>query len=152
MPVNDEVIQRMIEEERKKIAPEKVAALEATEGMKAMIAVPEGTDSGTYEFGNLKIKHHLFMSRKIRLMLMQAKTRLKDATDPISEQDNLVYEILAEACTEAPFSDPLFWKLTDLKFNDSRVYEILFSMMIVMGGDEATLKDFQRKSRRPVSP
>jgi hypothetical protein len=151
MPVNDEVIQRMIEEERKKIAPEKVAALEATEGMKAMIAVPEGTDSGTYEFGNLKIKHHLFMSRKIRLMLMQAKTRLKDATDPISEQDNLVYEILAEACTEAPWNDPDSWRYADLKCNDGRVYYIFFELMLKMGGDESSLKDFRRKSGGSVS-
>lgn len=145
-------IRKLIDEERAKLAPEKVAALEETEAMKAMMAIPEKTDETVFEYGGLKIKHHRFLTKRLRLMLGQTQTAVKSAEDPISEGDTQVYNILAEACTEAPFSDPLFWKLTDLKFNDSRVYEILFSMMIVMGGDEATLKDFQRKSRRPVSP
>ena len=145
-------IKKLIDEERAKLAPEKVAALEETEAMKAMMAIPEKTDETVFEYGGLKIKHHRFLTKRLRLMLGQTKTAVKSSDDPISEGDNQVYNILAEACTESPFSDPMFWKLADLKFDDSRVYEILFSMMIVMGGDEATLKDFRRKPGRSVSP
>lgn len=144
-------IQKLIEAERLALAPEKVAALEKTEAMKQMMAVPAKTDETVYEYGTLKIKHHRFLTKRLRLMLNQSKTAIQASADPFIEQDNQTYTILAEACTEAPFTDPLFWKLTDLKFNDSRVYDIMFGMMMSMGGDESTLKDFRRKSGRPVS-
>jgi len=144
-------IKKLIEVERAALAPEKVAALEETEAMKAMMAIPEKTDETVFEYGTLKIKHHRFLTKRLRLMLGQTKTAVTASTDPIAEGDNQVYSILAEACTEHPFSDPLFWKITDLKFNDSRVYDIMFQLMLSMGGDEATLKDFRRKSGRPVS-
>jgi len=146
-----DTIKKMIDAERAALAPEKVAALEETEAMKAMMAIPEKTDETVYEYGTLKIKHHRFLTKRLRLMLGQTKSAVQVSEDPITEGDNQVYAILAEACTEAPFSDPLFWKLTDLKFNDSRVYEIMFGLMVTMGGDESTLKDFRRKSGRPVS-
>ncbi len=144
-------IKKLIDEERAKLAPEKVAALEETEAMKAMMAIPEKADETVFEYGGLKIKHHRFLTKRLRLMLKQTHASVKLSEDPISEGDSQVYTILAEACTEAPFSDPLFWKLTDLKFNDSRVYDIMFRLMLVMGGDEETLKNFRRESRRPIS-
>lgn len=144
-------IQKLIDEERQKLAPEKIAALEETEAMKQMMAVPQKTDEAVYEYGTLKIKHHRFLTKRLRLMLNQARNLIHSAEDPFAEQDEQTYRLLAEACTETPFTDPLFWKLTDLKFNDSRVYEILYGMMLAMGGDETTLKDFRRKSGRPVS-
>ena len=144
-------IKRMIEEERAKLAPEKIAALEETDAMKAMMAIPGKTDETVYEYGTLKIKHHRFLTKRLRLMLGQTRSTVQSSEDPISEGDNQVYAILAEACTEAPFNDPLFCKLTDLKFNDSRVYEIMFGLMVTMGGDEDTLKDFRRKPGRSVS-
>lgn len=144
-------IQKLIDEERQKLAPEKIAALEETEAMKQMMAVPQKTDEAVYEYGTLKIKHHRFLTKRLRLILNQARNLIHSAEDPFAEQDEQTYRLLAEACTETPFTDPLFWKLTDLKFNDSRVYEILYGMMLAMGGDETTLKDFRRKSGRPVS-
>jgi hypothetical protein len=139
-------IKKMIDAERAALAPEKVAALEETEAMKAMMAIPEKADETIYEYGTLKIKHHRFLTKRLRLMLGQTQSTIQSSKDPLSEGDTQVYAILAEACTETPFSDPLFWKLTDLKFNDSRVYEIMFGLMVAMGGDESTLKGFRRKS------
>jgi len=139
-------IKRLLDEERAKLAPEKVAALEESEAMKAMMAIPEKTDETVFEYGGLKIKHHRFLTKRLRLMFKLTKDTVKASEDPISEGDSQVYSILAEACTETPYNDPLFWKLTDLKFNDSRVYDIMFRMMVTMGGDESTLKDFRRKS------
>lgn len=144
-------IKKLIDAERAALAPEKVAALEESEAMKAMMAIPDKTDEAVYEYGTLKLKHHRFLTKRIRLMLGQSRNTVKTSDDPIAEGDALVYSILAEACTEAPFTDPLFWKLTDLKFNDSRVYEIMFGLMVTMGGDESTLKDFRRRAGRPVS-
>ena len=55
MTIGNEEIQKMLDDERAKLAPEKVAAFEATDAMKAMLAVPEKTDDSVYEFGGLKI-------------------------------------------------------------------------------------------------
>ena len=146
-----EEIQKILDEERKNLAPEKVAALEETEAMKAMMAIPEKADVDVYEYGTLRIHHHRFLTKRLRLMLNQTRSAIQSSENPIEEGDSRVYAILAEACTDHPFNDPLFWKLTDLKFNDSRVYEIMFGLMVPMGGDESTLKVFRRKSGRSVS-
>ena len=45
MPIDNTEVQTMLDAERAALAPDKVAALEATEAMKAMIAVPANTDS-----------------------------------------------------------------------------------------------------------
>ena len=57
----------------------------------------------------------------------------------------LLLLLLAEMCTEAPWNDPEAWRYVDLRFNDGRVYTIFFSLVMKMGGDEETLKDFRRK-------
>jgi len=147
---NDE-IQKMLDDERAALAPEKVATLEATEAMKAMLAVPEKSDGAFYEFGGVKIGHHRFLTKRLRLIMGQLQTRLKKAEDPIAEQDTLVYQMLAEMCTEAPWTDSDAWRMIDLRTNDGRVYQIFCEMLLTMGGDESTLKDFRRKSGRPVS-
>ena len=146
---NDE-IQKMLDDERAKLAPEKVAAFEATDAMKAMLAVPEKMDDSVYEFGGLKIKHHRFLTKRLRLLMGQIQARLKAATDPLAEQDSFIYQVLSEMCIEQPWIDPEAWKYVDLKFNDGRVYLIFSELMLTMGGDEATLKDFRRKSGRSV--
>ena len=61
MTLGNDEIQKMLDEERAKLAPEKVAAFEATEAMKAMLAEPEKKDDAVYEFGALKIRHHRFL-------------------------------------------------------------------------------------------
>lgn len=143
-------IKKMIDAERAALAPEKVAALEETEAMKAMMAIPENTDSVEYEFGGLKIRHRRFLTKRLRLVMGQIQNRLKLSSDPITEQDNLVYQMLSEMCIDAPWNNSDAWKLVDLRTNDGRVYLIFFELMMKMGGDESTLKDFRRKSGRPV--
>ena len=70
----------------------------------------------------------------------------RTAEDPLSEQDTVVYQLLAEMCTKKPRgTDPEAWRYVDLRFNDGRVYTIFFSLVMKMGGDEETLKDFRRK-------
>jgi hypothetical protein len=145
MSLGNDEIQKMLDDERAKLAPEKVAAFEATEAMKAMLAVPEKMDDSVYEFGGLKIKHHRFLTKRLRLVMGQLQTKLKTAENPIVEQDSLVYQMLSEMCMEAPWTDPDAWKYTDLKFNDGRVYLIFCELMLKMGGDESSLKDFRRK-------
>ena len=144
-------IQKMLDAERQKLAPEKVAAFEATEAMKAMLAVPEKSDDSVYEFGGLKIKHHRFLTKRLRLLMSQIQIKLKSASDPIAEQDNFIYQILSEMCTEEPWNSSDAWRYVDLKFNDGRVYLIFSELMLTMGGDESALKDFRRKSGRSVS-
>ena len=114
--------------------------------MKAMIAVPANTDSVIFEFGGLKIKHHRFLTKRLRQMMKLSQNAVKKAEDPLSEQDTVVYQLLAEMCTEEPWTDPEAWRYVDLRFNDGRVYTIFFSLVMKMGGDEETLKDFRRKS------
>jgi hypothetical protein len=152
MTIGNEEIQKMLDDERAKLAPEKVAAFEATDAMKAMLAVPEKTDDCVYEFGGVKIKHHRFLTKRLRLLMGQIQTRLKTAADPIAEQDSFIYQVLSEMCIETPWNEPEAWRYVDLKFNDGRVYLIFSELMLTMGGDEATLKDFRRKSGRSVSP
>ena len=151
MTFGNEEIQKMLDDERAKLAPEKVAAFESTEAMKAMLAVPEKMDDSVYEFGGLKIKHHRFLTKRLRLLMGQIQTRLKTASDPIAEQDSFIYQVLSEMCIETPWNEPEAWRYVDLKFNDGRVYLIFSELMLTMGGDEATLKDFRRKSGRSVS-
>ena len=146
MSLGDEEIQKMLDDERAKLAPEKVAAFESTEAMKAMLAEPEKKDESVYEFGALKIRHHRFLTKRLRLIMGQLKAKLKNAEDPIAEQDSLVYQMLSEMCMEAPWTDPDAWRYTDSKFNDGRVYLIFCELMLKMGGDENSLKDFRRKS------
>ena len=146
MAINSDEIQKMLDAERANLAPEKVAAFESTDAMKAMMAVPEGTDGTEYEFGTLKIRHHRFLTKRLRLLMGQIQNRLKSSSDPMTEQDSLVYQMLSEMCIEDPWNVPEAWKYTDLKFNDGRVYFIFFELMMKMGGDESSLKDFRRKS------
>ena len=146
MPIDKAEVQQLLDAERAALAPKKIAALEATEGMKAMIAVPANTDSVIFEFGGLKIKHHRFLTKRLRQMMKLSQTAVKKAEDPLSEQDTVVYQLLAEMCTEEPWTDPEAWRYVDLRFNDGRVYTIFFSLVMKMGGDEETLKDFRRKS------
>jgi hypothetical protein len=147
---NDE-IQKMLDDERAALAPEKVATLEATEAMKAMLAVPEKTDDAVYEFRGVKIRHHRFLTKRLRLVMGQVKSNIKKAENQIAEQDTLVYQMLSEMCTEAPWNDPDAWRMADLRSNDGRVYQIFCELLLTMGGDETILKDFRRKSGRPVS-
>ena len=146
MPIDRAEVQKLLDTERAALAPDKIAALEATEGMKAMIAVPENTDSVVYEFGGLKIRHHRFLTKRLRQMMKLSQNAVRVAEDPLAEQDMVVYQLLAEMCTEAPWTDPEAWRYVDLRFNDGRVYTIFFSLVMKMGGDEETLKDFRRKS------
>ena len=146
MPIDKAEVQKLLDTERAALAPDKIAALEATEGMKAMIAVPENTDSVVYEFGGLKIRHHRFLTKRLRQMMKLSQNAVRTAEDPLAEQDTVVYQLLAEMCTEAPWTDPEAWRYVDLRFNDGRVYTIFFSLVMKMGGDEETLKDFRRKS------
>ena len=146
MTIGNEEIQKMLDDERAKLAPEKVAAFESTDAMKAMLAVPEKTDDSVYEFGGLKIKHHRFLTKRLRLIIGQFKTKLKAASDPLKEESNIIYQTLAEMCTEAPWTEPEAWRYVDLKFNDGRVYLIFSELMIIMGGDEAALEAFRHKS------
>jgi hypothetical protein len=143
--IGSEEIQKMLDDERAKLAPEKIASFEATEAMKAMLAVPEKTDDSVYEFGTLKIKHHRFLTKRLRLVMGQLQTKIKNAPDPIAEQDSLIYQMLSEMSTEPPWTDPEAWRYVDLKFDDGRIYTIFFSLVMKMGGDEETLKDFRRK-------
>lgn len=143
-------IQKLLDEERAKLTPEKIASFEATEGMKAMLAVPEKTDDYVYEYGGLKLKHHRFLTKRLRLIMGQVQRKIKTAENPLSEQDEVIYQMLSEMCTEAPWTDPDAWRYVDTQFNDGRVYEIFTTLMLTMGGDESTLKDFRRKSGRPV--
>ena len=146
MPIDKAEVQQLLDAERAALAPKKIAALEATEGMKAMIAVPANTDSVIFEFGGLKIKHHRFLTKRLRQMMKLSQNAVKKAEDPLSEQDTVVYQLLAEMCTEEPWTDPEAWRYVDLRFNECRVYTIFFSLVLKMGGDEETLKDFRRKS------
>jgi hypothetical protein len=146
MPIDRAEVQKLLDAERAALAPEKIAALEATEAMKAMIAVPKDTDSVVFEFGGLKIKHHRFLTKRLRQMMKLSQTSVKTAADPLAEQDAVVYQLLAEMCTETPWTDPEAWRYVDLRFDDGRVYTIFFSLVMKMGGDEETLKDFRRKS------
>ena len=146
MAVNSDEIQQMLDNERANLAPDKVAALEATEAMKAMMAVPESTDGVDYVFGNLKIRHHRFLTKRLRLLMGQIQNRIKVASDPMTEQDSLVYQMLSEMCVENPWNSAEAWKYVDLTSNDGRVYLIFFELMMKMGGDESSLKDFRRKS------
>jgi hypothetical protein len=146
MPIDNTEVQTMLDAERAALAPDKVAALEATEAMKAMIAVPANTDSVVFEFGGLKIKHHRFLTKRLRQMMKMSQNAVKNAADPLAEQDAVVYQLLAEMCTEAPWTDPEAWRYVDLRIDDGRVYTIFFSLVMKMGGDEETLKDFRRKS------
>lgn len=146
MSINSEEIQKLLDEERLKMAPEKVAAFEATEAMKTMMAVPEDSDGAVYEFGALKIRHHRFLTRRLRLIMGQVQSRLKASSDPLGEQDSLVYQMLSEMCIEDPWNDAEAWKYVDLKFKDGRAWLIFFDLMMKMGGDESSLKDFRRKS------
>jgi hypothetical protein len=145
MPIDNTEVQTMLDAERAALAPDKVAALEATEAMKAMIAVPANTDSVVFEFGGLKIKHHRFLTKRLRQMMKMSQNAVKNAADPLAEQDAVVYQLLAEMCTEAPWTDPEAWRYVDLRIDDGRVYTIFFSLVMKMGGDEETLKDFRRK-------
>ena len=145
MPIDKAEVQQLLDAERAALAPKKIAALEATEGMKAMIAVPANTDSVIFEFGGLKIKHHRFLTKRLRQMMKLSQNAVKKAEDPLSEQDTVVYQLLAEMCTEEPWTDPEAWRYVDLRFNECRVYTIFFSLVLKMGGDEETLKDFRRK-------
>ena len=51
MPIENPEIQKMLDEERAKLAPEKIAAFEASESMKSMLATPERTEGTIYDFG-----------------------------------------------------------------------------------------------------
>ena len=104
MPIDKVEVQQLLDAERAALAPEKIAALEATEGMKAMIAVPANTDSVIFEFGGLKISHHRFLTKRLRQMMKLSQNAVKKAEDPLSEQDTVVYQLLAEMCTEEPWN------------------------------------------------
>jgi hypothetical protein len=145
MPIDRAEVQKMLDAERAAIAPEKIAALEATDAMKAMIAVPDNTEAIYFEFGGLKIRHRRFLTKRLRQMMKMSQASVKVSDDPLAEQDTVVYQLLAEMCTEAPWTEPEAWRYVDLKTNDGRIYTIFFSLVMKMGGDEETLKDFRRK-------
>lgn len=151
MTTQTDEIQKMLDDERAALAPEKLATLEAHEAMKAMLAVPEKSNGAFYEFGGIKIGHHRFLTKRLRLIIKQLQTRPNRAKDQIANQDTFVYQMLAEMCTEAPWTDPDAWRIIDLRTNDGRVYQIFCEILLTMGGDESTLKDFRRKSGRTVS-
>jgi hypothetical protein len=145
MPFENPEIQKMLDEERAKLEPEKIAALEATEAMKAMLAVPEKTTDASYEFGGIKIKHHRFLTKRVRLIMGQIQKKIAAAEDPVAEQDAMIYKMLSELCVEDPWTSPDSWKLVDLKTNDGRVYAIFCDLMLKMGGDEKNLKSLQSR-------
>ena len=146
MAINSDEIQKMLDAERATLAPDKIASFESTEAMKAMMAVPEDTDGTDYVFGGLKIRHHRFLTKRLRFLMGQIQTRMKASADPLNEQDSLVYQMLSEMCIDDPWNDPDAWRYTDLRFKDGRVFLIFFDLMMKMGGDEGSLKDFRRKS------
>ena len=143
MPIDKAEVQQLLDAERAALAPEKIAALEATEGMKAMIAVPANTDSVIFEFGGLKIRHHRFLTKRVRLVMGQIQKKIAAAGDPVAEQDTCIYQMLADMCIEEPWTDPDAWRLVDLRTNDGRVYSIFCDLMLKMGGDEKNLKSLQ---------
>ena len=143
MPIDKVEVQQLLDAERAALAPEKIAALEATEGMKAMIAVPANTDSVIFEFGGLKIRHHRFLTKRVRLVMGQIQKKIAAAGDPVAEQDTCIYQMLADMCIEEPWTDPDAWRLVDLRTNDGRVYSIFCDLMLKMGGDEKNLKSLQ---------
>ena len=146
MVIQSDEIQKILDAERANLAPEKIAAFESMEAMKTMIAVPEDTDGAVYEFGGLKIRHHRFLTKRLRFLMGQIRNRMKVSEDPLNEQDSLVYQMLSEMCIDEPWNDSDAWRYSDLRFKDGRVFLIFFDLMMKMGGDESSLKDFRRMS------
>lgn len=145
MPIDNPEIQKMLDEERAKLAPEKIAAFEASESMKSMLATPERTEGTIYDFGGTKIKHHRFLTKRVRLVMGQIQKKIAAAGDPVAEQDTCIYQMLADMCIEEPWTDPEAWRLVDLRTNDGRVYSIFCDLMLKMGGDEKNLKSLQNR-------
>lgn len=130
---------------------EELASLEQTDALKSMLAQPEVKEKATYIFGDVAIKHHRYMTYRFRNLLSKATTGIQSAADPVGELNALVYQALAEICTENPYNTPLFWRIVDVKSADGRVFQIFVDIIQRLGGDANTLKSFQRIPARPVS-
>ena len=132
-----------IQESMKEITAMDVQAVESSEELQKMLAVPALIENSVYKFDKVEIKYRKFMTRQLRALLSKAKKALQNADDPIKEQDDLVYHALAEMCVDNPYNTVVFWHIVDNRSTDGRVYKIFMDLIKSVGGSEQSLKTFQ---------
>ena len=119
--------------------------IDANEQVQKLIAF-EGADLGTIEYGGVSIKFRLFLNKSLRHKMMRAKAQLdsSEGEDALYKTEHLMYDVLAEVCTDYPWNDWKTWARIDEKaVNSGGIQGVFIKIMSEIGRQSQDLKSFR---------